>query len=311
MKLNEKLTKNIFVIPLTLLCCFLWGSAFPCIKTGYKLYEISSDDSASQLLFAGIRFTLAGIMVIAINSLFSKKIILPEKKNIGIVMKVSLFQTILQYLFFYLGTARTSGVNSSIIVASNVFFSMIFSTLIFHQEKLRINKIAGCILGFAGVVIIIAGGGKISSVMSMKGEGFVLISAVSSSLSTVLMKKYSSKANPVMISGYQFFFGGIIMAVFGLLFGGKITHITFSGIILLFYLAVISSVAYTLWGVLLKYNPVSKIVVMGFMNPVFGVLLSAIFLGENKEAFGIYGIAALLLVCIGIFLVNKEFKKEH
>lgn len=311
MKSNEKLTKNIFVIPLTLLCCFLWGSAFPCIKIGYKLFDIVSDDSASQLLFAGIRFAIAGLMVIIINSIGKKKIITPKKEELSIIAKVSVFQTILQYIFFYLGTARTSGVNSSIIVASNVFFSLIFSTIFFHQEKLKINKVIGCIIGFTGVIIIIAGSGTISSIVSLKGEGFVLVSAVSSSLSTVLLKKYGETSDPVMISGYQFFFGGIVMTVTGLMFGGRITAVTHKGLIILFYLAVISSVAYTLWGILLKYNPVSKITVIGFMNPVFGVLLSTIFLGESKEAFGIYGVFALILVCAGIFIVNKEFKDKR
>ena len=44
--------------------------------------------------------------------------------------------------------------------------------------------------------------------------------------------------------------------------------------------------------------------VFGFMNPVFGVLLSALFLGESSQAFGLTGVAALLLVCVGIMIVN-------
>lgn len=47
-----------------LVCCALWGSAFPCIKIGYGLFGIPAHDSASQLLFAGLRFTLAGALVI-------------------------------------------------------------------------------------------------------------------------------------------------------------------------------------------------------------------------------------------------------
>lgn len=46
----------------------------------------------------------------------------------------------------------------------------------------------------------------------------------------------------------------------------------------------LSAVAYTLWGVLLKYNPVSRVTIFGFMNPMFGVLLSAVFLGESGQA---------------------------
>lgn len=73
---------------------------------------------------------------------------------------------------------------------------------------------------------------------------------------------------------------------------------------LLLYMAFISAAAYTLWGILLKYNPVARVAVFGFMNPVFGVLLSALFLGESSQAFGLTGVAALLLVCVGIMIVN-------
>ena len=75
---------------------------------------------------------------------------------------------------------------------------------------------------------------------------------------------------------------------------------------LLFYLAFLSAAASTLWGILLKYNPVSKIAVFGFMNPVFGVLLSALLLREGRQALGMKSVAALLLVCAGIYIVNRN-----
>ena len=68
----------------------------------------------------------------------------------------------------------------------------------------------------------------------------------------------------------------------------------------------ISAGAYTLWGILLKHNPVSRVSVLGFINPVMGVLLSAIFLGENQEAFSLTGLAALILVSAGIIIVNRS-----
>lgn len=83
----------------------------------------------------------------------------------------------------------------------------------------------------------------------------------------------------------------------------------FSAFALLMYLGVLSAVAYTLWGVLLKYNPVSRVTVFGFMNPVFGVILSAIFLGESGQALTWNTLAALVLVCLGIYVVNREKKQ--
>lgn len=68
------LTKTPVVITLALICCALWGSAFPCIKIGYQMFSIGGNDTASQILFAGIRFLLAGLMVILICSFIYKSL---------------------------------------------------------------------------------------------------------------------------------------------------------------------------------------------------------------------------------------------
>ena len=75
--------------------------------------------------------------------------------------------------------------------------------------------------------------------------------------------------------------------------------------LMLLYLGCISAVAYSLWGILLKYNPVSRVTVFSFMTPVFGVLLSAALLRETNTPHGAVCAAALVLVCIGICLVNR------
>ena len=126
-----------------------------------------------------------------------------------------------------------------------------------------------------------------------------------------LMKKYSKKDNPVMLSGYQFILGGIVMVILGFSLGGRITHVSASAVLMLFYLACISAVAYSLWGVLLKYNPVSKVAIFGFTNPVFGVLLSAWWLGEGSAELGWNALIALVLVCIGICIVNVKINNGN
>lgn len=72
------LTKTPVVITFALICCALWGSAFPCIKIGYRMFAIGGNDTASQILFAGIRFLLAGLMVILICSFIYKKPLIPH-----------------------------------------------------------------------------------------------------------------------------------------------------------------------------------------------------------------------------------------
>lgn len=303
---KDFLQKTWVVCLLALICTFLWGSASPCIKLGYALFQITSSETWTQILFAGTRFVFAGILTILIGSILNRKMLLPTKSSAFNIVKLSLFQTILQYIFFYIGLAHNSGVKASIINGSNTFFVILVSGLIFRQEKLNIKKLAGCIIGFAGVIVVSMNGQKIDMNLSLMGDGSLFLCALSYAFSSCLMKNYSKKDNPVMLSGYQFIFGGIVMIILGYAMGGRITHVSPQAILMLFYLACISAVAYSLWGILLKHNPVSKVAIFGFTNPVFGVLLSAWWLNEGSKELGINAVIALILVCIGICIVNVK-----
>ena len=306
---NNFFQKNIVIFCAALLCCFLWGSAFPCIKIGYKLFNIGSKDVFSQILFAGIRFFLAGILTIIIGSIIQKKFLIAKKSSIGMVCTLSLFQTIIQYFFFYAGLAHATGVKSSIINGMTTFFAILIACLVRKQEKLTPSKLIGCVLGIIGVVVVSLSGGSIGASFSFNGEGFILIAAVSYAISSVLVKEFSIKENPVVLSGYQFLFGGLVMIIAGFLFGGRISVTSLAGVILLIYMAMISAVAYSLWGTLLKYNSVSKVTIYGFTNPIFGALLSAIFLREYDKL-NIYCLIALALVSAGIYVVNRSPKNK-
>ncbi len=304
---TKLLQKTPIVILLALFCSFLWGSAFSCIKVGYQLFNIPSGKTASQILFAGSRFALAGIMVIIAFSIIRKSFLKPYafKK----IMTLSIFQTVLQYIAFYIGLAHTTGVKSSIINGSSVFITILVACLIFHQEKLTAKKIVGATLGVIGVVIVNLTGGGLDWSFSFLGEGMILISSFSFAFSSAYIKKYSDDTDVVMLSGYQFFFGGLIMMLIGVLAGGKLQPEGVSSFALLGYMGFISSAAYTIWSILLKYNEVSKVSVYKFMNPVFGVILSFIILNE-KSQLGINTVIALILVCVGIYIVNAASDKK-
>lgn len=295
------------VLPSAMLCCLLWGSAFPLVKIGFSWLNISSEDIPTEILYAGLRFTLAGVIAIIITSLISGKFLRPTMKSLPKVFSLSMFQTILQYLFFYIGLSNTSGVKASVIEAMNVFVALIVSCLVFRMEKFTAAKIIGSIIGFAGVVIINVSKGDLAGGLTLKGEGFILISTVAYAFSSVLMKHWSNKENPMMMSAWQFLLGGIVMSILGFALGGRISGFDLKSVLLLIYLASLSAIAYSLWASLLKYYPVSRIAVYGFMNPVFGFILSAFLLGES-EAFGLKSIAALVLVCLGIYIVNYTKK---
>ena len=306
MEKKHFMQKTWVVALLALLCCVLWGSATPCIKTGYAIFGIEGTDYMSTILFAGVRFILAGVLTVLIGSVIAKKPLIPKKSSFKYVLALSLVQTVLQYVFFYIGHAYASGVTAAIVNGSNVFIAILVATFIFRTEKMTTKKAIGCILGFAGVIVVSLSKSDLG--FEITGAILILIAALAYAFSSVMIKIYSKHENPVTLSGWQFFIGGIIMTVFALPMGGKFTIAQgdmAKGILLLVYMACISAVAYSIWGLLMKYNDVSKVSIFGPFNPISGVILSAIILRE-WSSIGIEVVLALLLVACGILVVNYK-----
>ena len=298
--------------PVTLItavfCCVLWGSASPAIKIAYELFRIGPDDTASRIMLAGARFMIAGVMTIVFGSILAKKFLVPKRESWKNVAILAMVQTVGQYYFFFMALANTSGVRGSIINASGNFIAILFAVYIFRFEKMTLKKMLGCLIGFAGILLIMGGGQALMSggKVTLAGEGAMLAADFFYAASGCLIKIFSRDENPVTLSGYQFLLGGMVLFVIGSLMGGSLAFYSPQCVLNLIYMGFISAGAYTLWGVLLKYNPVSRVSILGFINPVMGVLLSALFLGEGREAFSLNGLLALLLVSAGIIIVNKS-----
>lgn len=129
------LKKTWVVAALACVCCLLWGSAIPLIKTGYRLMQMDSADTASQIVFAGVRFALAGILVLIFASLRERKVLLPDRTVLKYAVPVCMAQTVCQYFFFYIGVAHTSGVKGAIITGLGNFIAILLSCLGFSQGK--------------------------------------------------------------------------------------------------------------------------------------------------------------------------------
>ena len=295
------------IVLLAALSCLLWGSAYPAIKVGYLLFNIN--DIGSKLVFAGYRFTLAGIIILAFEIATKKNPFNFTKKQFGQVTLLGLSQTTLQYIFFYVGLSYTTGVRGSIINGTGTFVSIILAHFIYKNDKLNFNKVIGCIVGFLGVVIVNLNGTSLGgSPVTFIGEGFIMIAAIISSASSIYGKKITQIQEPSIVTGFQLFIGGVILTILGFILGGSLNGFTVKSTLLLIYMALLSSVAFVIWTQLLKYNKVGIISVFNFLVPVFGTLLSGLVLGEN--IFDIKILIALILVCYGIFLVYRVKKEK-
>jgi len=291
------------VFALATLCCVLWGSAFPAVKNGYALLHIAPSDIPSQMLFAGWRFALAGAILLGVAAAMKKPILALNSRQMRQVTLLGLTQTTIQYVFFYVGLAHATGVKSSIMNATGVFFSVVLAHFLYANDRLNGRKTLGCLIGFLGVVVVNLGGDALGFDFSLLGEGFIIIAAFVLAAASIYGKRLSVGMDAMVMTGWQLLVGGIGLTAIGVIGGGHLQALNLQSGALLLYMALLSSVAFAVWSLLLKHNSVGLIAAFNFLIPVFGVSLSAIFLGESLLRWSY--LAALVLVCAGIWLVTR------
>ncbi|MDR2786858.1 MAG: DMT family transporter [Candidatus Accumulibacter sp.] len=291
------------VVLLASFCCLLWGSAYPAIKSGYLLFGIAAGDIPAQMLFAGHRFLFAGLLLLALALFTRRSVFILNRRRLFSTSLLGLTQTSLQYVFFYVGLAHTTGVKSSIMNATGTFFSVLMAHCVYRNDRLNFSKASGCLIGFVGVMVVNFSPDLLNFDFTLFGEGFVVIAAFILSAATIYGKKLSQTMDSVVLTGYQLGIGGLILLVAGYAAGGRLSGFTPESTALLAYMAVLSSAAFALWTVLLKYNRVGLVAVFNFLIPVSGAILSAIFLGES--IFEWKNVVALALVCGGIWQVTS------
>lgn len=308
--MNRGSTESVFSSPralvlLATLCCLLWGSAYPAIKGGYALLEIARDDTAAQMVFAGWRFVLAGALLLGLALLQGRSVWPAGPRHWGRLALLGLTQTTLQYVFFYVGLAHATGVKASILNGTGTFFSVLLAHFFVAGDRISLRKGLGCAVGFAGVMVVnLWDGPGLDSDFTLLGEGFIVIAAFVLAAASLYGRRVSQQVAPMVMTGWQLGLGGAVLLAVGLAGGGRVQGWSVASLGLLGYMALLSAAAFALWAALLKYNPVTKVAVFNFLVPVFGALLSALFLGETVLQWR--NALALLLVCAGIWLVTTQ-----
>lgn len=300
-----KMSTNWSSLILCFVCTFFWGAGYPVLKMSYEYWAIESNDVASKLLFAGIRFAIAGLLLVFFSSIRKRTFAYPPRQMLPKVAALGLCQTVFQYGLLYIGMALTSGTKGSLLNQTNVFLLVLLTPSFYRNEKLSVRKVLGCVLGFSGIIIMNLHGLNFTL---ESGDIIVVISSCFAALGYLLSKNMPAGSDPMVCTAYQQLFGGVVLMIAGVVGKGQITVINWQGICCLIFLIMVAAIAYTVWFYLLQHNDVSHISVYKFLTPLFGVVLSGILLGEKVITPA--NVAALVLVCIGIVSVNSTSKQR-
>ena len=303
-QIRERLQQKPVVLGLSAFACLLWGSAFPFLKIGYEMLKLPPGDWGAKVLFAGYRFLLASVLLILVTSLGLRQSLRVPRRILPWTFLLGLLQTALQYFFFYNGLAYSTGITGSIIGATGSLFVVILSRLYYRNDLLTSEKIFGLLVGFAGVMVVNLPKGSLNLSFTFLGEGFLFISSLVGAFGMILAKELSSEAHPFLVTAYQMLFGSILLVLTGGIASGLGSVVfDWKSALMLLYLAFASATAFAIWYSILKYNKPGEVAVYRFLIPIWGTLLSALFLGES---IGLSTIVALAMVSIGIALVNRR-----
>lgn len=280
------------------LCTLLWGSAYPMIKYGYMAAGIAT--VPDKLLFAGYRFVIAGIAVLLLAGVRTRRFPSVGRRYAPWAALYGLVQTGLMYLLNYIGVGNTTATKTAILTASSAFFSVMLAPLFFRDEKLTVLKVAGVLIGTAGIVVVNIAG--LDAGFALIGEGFVLIAAVLNTFGGFIGKRIS-EGRVFEMTGWQLFIGGAFLLIAGAAFGGHVA-VSAESVGIVLYLAFVSAAAFSLWTALLVRRDASRVLVYNLLIPVFGAMWSFLILGERGILDPMY-LISLVLTGAGIYLVNR------
>lgn len=277
---------------LVILTTGLMGSSFVVAKMGLVYI--------SPLLLAGLRFVIAGSIMLFFVRMFKRK--QPaHRSEWGKVILIGAVQTagVMGAIFLSLRTI-TSG-ESAILTFMNPLLVVIFGTLVMGV-RYRMVQWTGVLIGFIGVFIAMG-----SQLTIEIGTFLGFLSAVFWACGTLLIKKWGKLFDIWVLTAYQMFFGGLILLVGSALLETSRLVINPTSISILLWLSIPASIIqFTVWFYLLQKGDSGKVSAFLFLAPLFGILSGWLVLGEQL---GLPLLVGGSLIFAGIFLVNWPEKQ--
>ena len=266
--------------------------------------------TASKMLFAGLRFGLAGIIILLIAATtgrsFSYKNTAPKGSfsNALFLLLFALMNTTLHYACFYIGLSYSQGARAAILNSMSVFTLVILACIFFKSDKMTYRKMLGCVVGFAGILTLNMGNQE-SGAFTLLGDGLIILNALCGAFAGLLTRGVNKRIDVFVGTGYSLAVGGALLIIPSLLMGATLPQITLWGVCILALLVGISTIGFALYNKLLTCNPIGKVAIWNSLIPVVGALTSCICLHETFYAKYIW---AAGLATIGIYIINKGKK---
>ena len=280
----------------------VWGWAYPLIKMGFDEFAITPDMTGNKILFAGVRFTFSGLIILAFAKAKHRSFAMRRKTDWWFMLLFALLNTTFHYSTFYIGLSFSAGARAAILNSLSVFLLVIMACIFFKSDRFTMGKVLGCVLGFAGILALNMGGAE-SGHFTLLGDGMIIVNALCSAVASLLTRSLIKRVDVFVGTGYSLGLGGLLLLVPSLLAGATLPQITWWGLIILLLLIGISALSFVLYNKLISCNPVGKVAIFNSLIPVVGAVTSCLCLGETF--YWKYVIAGALATA-GIYIINKQ-----
>jgi drug/metabolite transporter (DMT)-like permease len=270
------------------------------IKLGFAEFHITPDMTGSKMLFAGVRFFFSGLILLVIAGFTGRKFGVRGSHSWLYLLLFTLLNTTLHYAFFYIGLSHSDGARAAILNSMSVFVLVFLACAVFPSDKLTLQKIMGCTLGFLGILMLNLDAVNALS-FTLLGDGMIVLNALCSAFASLMTRGVSKRVDILVGTGYSLSLGGLFIVVIGLIQGGTLHFISPLGVVYLLLLIVISSLGFALYNKLICCNPIGKVAIYNSLIPIVGALTSCIFLAEP---FHVKYLIAGALAALGIYMIN-------
>lgn len=285
--------RRLRVALLAILFCTIWSSAFIGTKIGLE--------ASPPLVLAAMRFLLAGVVMLIAAKLMGHSWALPPR-DLFIVFGMGVLNNALYLGLTFTALKTVSAGLVSVLASTNPLLTT-FAAALWLGERPRPVHFVGLALGILGTILVLRhrlGAGLDG------GAGILLALAGIAALvgGTILFKMVKTQHSLFVINAYQLLAGGLILTPLALA-QGLVSPPQLNATLLaaVAYLAVIVSIGGTLiWLYLLREGSARAVSAYHFLNPVIGLVLSALIL---KEPLLPPDLAGLLPIMIGIVLVSR------
>ena len=270
----------------------MWG-IFP-VLVNYGTQNIP------PIMFAAITTLLAACGSFIYAALKGKLYELKNKKSYSSLIMVTLCIVIIPYILFFIGSSKTSGINSSLLLLSEIIFTLLFTPLI--GEKTTVKKLIGATGIFIGAALILYNG----TLNLNNGDILIIFSTATYPIGNFYAKKALNFVSPAIILLVRFFLGGFFILSFAMLAEPQSNMaeilsqhwglILFTGLVLL-------GIGKVIWYEGLKRLDISKAISLAMTFPLFSLIVLIVFFKEIPSTFQWVGI---LVMAIGVYFSIKR-----